>query len=72
MKQNMGTADRIARIIIALIIGTLYFTNVLTGILGIVLLVLSVIFVLTSFISFCPIYSIFGLRTNPMKKKKAQ
>jgi len=70
MKKNMGTADRIIRIIIAAIIGALYFTNVLTGTLGIVLLALSVIFVLTSLISFCPIYAIFGLKTCPIKSKE--
>lgn len=69
MKKNMGTVDRSIRILIAAIIGTLYFTNILTGTLGIVLLVVSAIFVLTSLISFCPIYSIFGLRTCPMKKE---
>ncbi|HBZ19949.1 MAG TPA: DUF2892 domain-containing protein [Bacteroidales bacterium] len=68
MKKNMGTTDRIIRIVIAAIIALLYFTNVLTGTLGIVLLVLAVVFVGTSFISFCPLYTIFGLSTN---KKKA-
>jgi len=69
MKKNMGTTDRIIRIIISVIIGTLYFTNILTGTLGLVLLVLSVIFVLTSVINFCPIYSIFGIRTCSIKDK---
>ncbi|MEQ8361049.1 MAG: DUF2892 domain-containing protein [Cytophagales bacterium] len=68
MKRNMGSADRIIRVIIAAIIATLYFTNILTGTLGIVLLVLAGIFVMTSLISFCPLYTIFGLRTCPMKK----
>lgn len=69
MKKNMGTADRIIRIIIAVFIGTLYFSEVLTGTLGIVLLIISVIFVLTSIISFCPIYSVIGLKTCKMKKE---
>lgn len=68
MKKNLGTADRIVRIIIAAIIGVLYFTDVLTGTLGIVLLVLSVVFVLTSIVNFCPIYSVFGLKTCSIKK----
>ncbi|MEQ8517987.1 MAG: DUF2892 domain-containing protein [Cytophagales bacterium] len=68
MKRNMGSADRIIRVIIAAIIATLYFANILTGTLGIVLLVLAGIFVMTSLISFCPLYAIFGLRTCPMKK----
>lgn len=64
----MGTADRIIRVIIAAIISTLYFTNVVTGTLGLVLLVLAGVFVLTSLISFCPLYAPFGLKTCPMKK----
>ena len=69
MKKNMGNADRIIRVIIAALIAILYFTNVLTGTLGIVLLALAGVFVLTSLISFCPLYAPFGLRTCPMKKK---
>ena len=66
----MGTADKIIRLIIAAIIATLYFTNVITGTLGIVVLVLAGVFVLTSFISFCPLYAPFGLSTCAMKEKK--
>ena len=70
MKKNMGNADRIIRIIIAAIIGILYFTNIISGTLAIVLLVLSVVFFLTSIISFCPLYTIFGLKTCPIENKK--
>jgi hypothetical protein len=63
MKKNMGTADRVIRVIIAAIIATLYFTNILTGTLAIVLLVLAGVFVLTSLVGFCPLYAIFGIRT---------
>ncbi|NPD48358.1 DUF2892 domain-containing protein [Lentimicrobium sp. S6] len=70
MKKNMGTADRIIRVIIAAIVGVLYFTGTISGTLGIVLLVLAGVFVLTSLISFCPLYAPFGLRTCPMKEKK--
>jgi len=69
MKKNMGTIDKVVRVIIAAIIAILYFTNVLTGTLGIVLLILAGVFVLTSLISFCPIYRIFGLSTCPVKVK---
>jgi len=64
MKKNMGSSDKIIRIIIAAIIAVLYFTNVITGVLGIVLLIFAAIFVLTSFISFCPLYTIFGISTE--------
>lgn len=67
MKKNMGTADKIIRIIIAAIIVTLYFTEMITGTVAIVLLVLSGIFVLTSLISFCPLYTLFGIKTCPKK-----
>ncbi|WP_188443345.1 YgaP family membrane protein [Planktosalinus lacus] len=70
MKKNMGTADRIIRVIIAAIVGVLYFTGTISGTLGIVLLVLAGVFVLTSLISFCPLYAPFGIKTCPMKEKK--
>ncbi len=63
MKKNMGTIDRVARVLIAIVIAILFFTKVITGTLGIVLLILAVIFVLTSLISFCPLYVPFGLNT---------
>lgn len=69
MKKNMGITDRVIRVIIALIIVLLYFTKVITGTLGIVLIALAGIFVLTSFISFCPIYAPFGLSTCKVKEK---
>lgn len=70
MKRNIGTADRIIRIFVAVLIGFFYFTGVLTGTLGIVLMVLGVVFLATSFISFCPIYSIFGLTTAKKEEDK--
>ncbi len=64
MKKNMGTADRIVRAIIAIVIAALYVTGTISGTLGTVLLVVAVIFLLTSFISFCPLYLPFGIRTT--------
>ncbi len=64
MKKNMGTIDRITRIIIAVIVGILYWQNIIEGVLAYVLLSLSGVFVLTSFISFCPIYALVGLKTT--------
>jgi len=69
MKKNMGTADRAIRIVIALIIAGLYFTNIVTGTLGIVLVILGAVFLLTSFVSFCPLYAPFGISTCPKKDK---
>jgi hypothetical protein len=67
MKKNMGTIDKAIRIIIAVIIVCLYFTNVISGTLGIVLLVFAGVFVLTSMIGFCPLYLPIGLNTGKKK-----
>lgn len=64
----MGNTDRIIRVIIAIIIAALYFTGTLTGVLGTVLLVLAGVFVATSLVSFCPLYTIAGLNTCPTKQ----
>jgi hypothetical protein len=69
MKKNMGTTDKIIRVILAVIIAVLYFTNVIPGTLGIILLVLAVIFLATSFISFCPLYLPFGISTCKREEK---
>ena len=69
MKKNMGNADRIIRLLLAVAVAVLYFTNVITGTLGIVLLVVAGVFVLTSLISFCPLYTLIGLNTCPTKKE---
>ena len=68
--KNMGNVDRIVRVIIALIIGILYFAKVISGVLAIVLLILAAIFILTSLISTCPLYLPFGISTR--KSKSAQ
>jgi hypothetical protein len=68
MKKNMGTLDRTMRVLFAIIMGALYFTHTVTGALGIVLLILAVIFLLTSFVSFCPLYAIFGFSTRKTKQ----
>ncbi|EMS35238.1 hypothetical protein C943_00011 [Mariniradius saccharolyticus AK6] len=68
MKKNMGSADRIVRILIALLAAYLYYAGIVTGTWGIVLIVVSVIFLLTSAVGFCPLYAVFGIRTCPVKK----
>ena len=69
MKKNMGSADRIIRFILAAIIAVLYFTGTIGGTLGIVLLILAGVFVITSFVSFCPLYAPFGISTCAVKNK---
>jgi hypothetical protein len=65
MKKNVGTADRIIRIAAAVIIAVLYFTNIISGTLAIILGLLAVIFLLTSAMSFCPIW--FSLKVSTKK-----
>jgi hypothetical protein len=68
MKPNMGSADRIVRVLLAVVFSILYFTGTVTGTLGVVLLILGGVFVLTSVVSFCPLYAPFGISTCPVKK----
>ena len=67
MKKNVGSIDKVVRIIIAIVLAVLYFANVVTGTLGIIFLVLAAIMLLTSFISFCPLYAPFGMNTSKKK-----
>ncbi len=69
MKKNMGSTDQIVRVLIAVVVAALFFTNVISGVLGIVLLAVAGIFVLTSVVSFCPIYAVFGLSSCPVDSK---
>ena len=68
-RGNMGLIDKTIRIMVALVIAMLYFTKTITGTWGIVLIVLAAVFLITSFISFCPLYTLFGLRTNKKRKQ---
>ena len=68
MKKNMGSADRIIRIILAIVFAALYFGNIVTGTVGLILVILGGVFVLTSFIGFCPLYAPFGLSTCSRKE----
>ena len=68
MKRNMSNIDRIMRIGLAAIFAYLYFGGIVTGTLGIILLVLGAVFVLTSFIAFCPLYVPFKFSTYKDKQ----
>ncbi len=69
MRKNVGSTDQIIRISVAVIIAVLYFMNIIAGTLGVILLSVAGIFVLTSLVSFCPLYTIFGMNTCPVKSK---
>lgn len=64
INQNMGRIDRVIRIALAVLFGFLYFSGTITGVLGIILLVLGVVFILTSLFSFCPLYLPFNITTK--------
>jgi len=68
MKKNMGNADRVIRILVAAVIAVLYFTGNISGILAYVLLGIGAIFLLTSLVGSCPLYSVFGMNTCRVKK----
>ena len=68
MKNNMGSIDRVVRSILAIVFAALYFTGTVSGTLGLVLIAAAGIFALTSLVSFCPLYPIFGINTCSVKK----
>jgi hypothetical protein len=68
MKKNMGTIDRVVRLVVAALVGILFATNVISGVLAIILLSLSGVFVVTSIIGFCPLYALVGIKTCPAER----
>lgn len=69
MKKNVGTPDRIVRLLAAVLFIVLYLTGTVSGTLGLVLMIAAIIFAATSLVSFCPIYAIFGMSTCAVAKK---
>ena len=63
LKKNMGTVDRVIRVLLAVAVAVLYFTGVLSGLVAIILGILAVIFVVTSLVGVCPLYMPFGIKT---------
>ena len=63
MKKNVGNADKFVRILIAVAIVILYYTNIITGMLAIVLMAIGIVLLLTVLFNFCPLYTLFGIRT---------
>jgi hypothetical protein len=68
MKTNMGSADRMVRLLVAVLLTVLYLTKTITGTLGTVALVVSGVFLLTSLVRFCPLYTLLGINTCGTKK----
>lgn len=67
MKKNMGTIDRAIRTLLAVLVGILYYMDIISGTTAIILGVFAIIFLLTSLISTCPLYMPFGLSTRKQK-----
>ena len=70
MKKNMGSTDKIIRVLVAIAVAVLVYFDVVQGTLAYVLMAVAGIFVLTSLVSFCPLYGIFGLNTCKVKQMK--
>jgi hypothetical protein len=67
MKKNMGTTDKIIRIFLAVVLATIFFTKTITGTWGYIALALAGVFLLTSLVSFCPLYTVLGINTCERK-----
>lgn len=67
MKKNMGTIDKVIRMFIAAAIAVLALTHVITGIWAIVLLIAAIVFLITAFVGFCPLYRLFGWSSCKVK-----
>ena len=72
MKANIGTTDRTVRILIATLILVLYFTNIISGTIAIILFIVAAILLITSFLNFCPIWRFLGISTKRKKYIKQQ
>lgn len=72
MKTNMGIIDRLIRLIVAITLAGLYLTDILTGTIGAVALIIAGIFLLTSLVAICPLYSLVGINTCPKPKQGKQ
>lgn len=71
MKTNVGTADRMIRLVLGVVLVVLFFSETVTGTSGFVLMTAGIVFVVTSIVGFCPLYSLVGFNTCPTKKHNA-
>ncbi len=68
MKKNMGSYDKLIRLGVAIVLIILYYKGVFPEPLGIIALVIALVFTVTSLVSFCPLYTLFGLSTSKKEK----
>jgi hypothetical protein len=67
MKKNVGKADKIVRIVLAVVLGALFAMDILTGTVGIIALVAAAMLLITGFVNFCGVYTLFGINTCKIK-----
>lgn len=72
MKRNLSGLDRIVRVLIFIIAAVLYLTNIITGTLGVIILLIGAALAITSFINWCPIYAAFGVSTCHKKHSNSK
>lgn len=70
MKKNMGSYDKLIRLIVAIILIVLYYKGILQGTTGIIALVVALVLTVTSLIGFCPLYTLFGMKTCKTEESK--
>jgi hypothetical protein len=70
MKKNVGLTDRSVRIVIAAILAILYFSGVVTGTIGIILLIVAAVALITGLFRICGLYALLGINTCPNQRKK--
>jgi len=70
MKKNMGSTDKFVRLVLAIVLILLFYKEIVTGTLGIIALILAFILTITSLISFCPLYTVFGINTCKTQEKQ--
>lgn len=68
MKKNLGVFDKVFRIVVAIVIALLYYFEIISGTLGIVLIIVAIVFLLTALLNFCGLYALFGCNTNSKDK----
>lgn len=69
MKKNMGSSDKLIRLIVAIVLIVLYYNGILAGTLGIIALILAFVLTITSLVSFCPLYALLGISTCKKEEK---
>lgn len=69
MKRNLGMNDRLIRLLLAVVVAILYYKGIISGTTGLVLGIVALVFALTSMVSFCPLYAVFGFSTSKKEGK---